>query len=212
MSVDRSGRAWVLYSSGEIFWVSTVDATCQRSSFTKGQAGFELFGMGFVSDSPGSAKETLFVAGASASQQNTGTSRLGKIDPATLQLSSLGSLATAMYSPELTGTGDAELYGYYPGSANTFVAKINKENGQSAQTWGLPPLDNDVRAWAFAHWGGQFYIFVTTIDLFDPFSMATNSQVWLLNPKTSSATKILDNLPYIIVGAGVSTCAPVLIP
>lgn len=56
MAVDRQARAWVLYSSGEIFWVSTTDASCKSSGFAKNQSSFETFGMGFVSDAEGSEK------------------------------------------------------------------------------------------------------------------------------------------------------------
>lgn len=33
----------------------------------------------------------------------------------------------------------------------------------------------------------------------------------MFTPDDGTAVKILDNLPYIIVGAGVSTCAPAMI-
>jgi hypothetical protein len=33
----------------------------------------------------------------------------------------------------------------------------------------------------------------------------------MFNPDDGTVVRVLDNLPYIIVGAGVSTCAPVVI-
>jgi hypothetical protein len=39
----------------------------------------------------------------------------------------------------------------------------------------------------------------------------TNSQVLLFTPDDGMVTTILSNLPYIIVGAGVSTCAPLVV-
>jgi hypothetical protein len=77
MSVDRDGMAWVLYTSGEIFKVSIEDAACQDSGFQRGQEGFQLFGMGYVSDAEGSDQETLFIAGGSAAQDDIGD--LGKV-------------------------------------------------------------------------------------------------------------------------------------
>ena len=48
MSIDRDANAWVLYTSGEIFWVPVTDVdSCTRSPFTPGSQGFELFGMGY---------------------------------------------------------------------------------------------------------------------------------------------------------------------
>jgi len=67
MSVDRNGMAWVLYTSGEVFNVSIADARCTSTGFQKGQAGFQLFGMGFVSDSAGSDAETLRYSSARTS-------------------------------------------------------------------------------------------------------------------------------------------------
>lgn len=200
MSVDRSGRAWVLYTSGEIFWVSTTDASCQASPYPAGQDGFKLFGMGFVSDEPGSAGEHLYIAGGNVDAQVMGD--MAVIDPNTLALSTLGPCPQAEYGPELTGTGKAEWYGYFPGAGTTFVAKLNKLSGAIDEQWPLAGLTGDIRAWAFAHWGGKFYIFVTT------YSSGYDSMVLRLDPQTGQTDTLMDNLPYIIVGAGVSTCAP----
>jgi len=212
MSVDRDARAWVLYTSGEIFWVSTQDASCSASGFSVGQGGYELFGMGFVSDSPGSEEETLFIAGGAADL--TGAGRLGSIDPGTLVVSDINGLESAEYSPELTGTGDAELYGYYPAVTGTNkVALINKGTAINDQTWNLAALCSSIgcsiRAWAFAHWGGQFYIFITTSD-----GLTETARVILLDPDTGSNAVIsgLENTGKVVVGAGVSTCAPVYVP
>ena len=208
MSVDRTGTAWVLYTSGEIFHVSTQDASCQATTFVPGQAGFELFGMGFVSDEPGSRNETLYISGGSANQINVGN--LGSIDADTLTATSIGGLPTAEYGPELTGTGDAKLYGYFPQSSlgspldpYSYIRNLNKGTVGVEQEWSMDPLPSEVRAWAFAHWGGKFYVFITT-----GFTVA-NSRVLLLDPTNGSETVAVANSPNIVVGAGVSTCAPI---
>jgi hypothetical protein len=204
MSVDRNAQAWVLYSSGRIFNVSTANASCTPTNFQVGQNGFELFGMGFVSNSAGSNDETLYISGGAASSQSGGN--LGSINTANLTVTNIGPLTnTAEYQPELTGTGDAELYGYYPGT-NSFVGRIDKGSGQNAQSWPLPGLTGTVRAWAFAHWGGEYYIFITTSDLF-----SDTANVLKLNTGTGMVTTARANTGHIIVGAGVSTCAPVVV-
>jgi hypothetical protein len=124
----------------------------------------------------------------------------------------LGNLPNAgQSSPEFTGTGSAELYGFYPGSTTAFVQGINKTNGMA-----LGPQMNvtngfggDVTAWAFAQWGGKFYMFVTTSDL---LGLDENSQVHRIDKATGAYEgAIMQDLPYVIVGAGVSTCAPVVV-
>lgn len=202
MSVDRQGRAWVLYTSGEIFWVSlNNNLACERSPFTPGSAGFELFGMGFVTDAPGGTSETLYIAGGPVGQLEQG--RLGRVDPRTLSVEPLGRLNIRDYGPELTGNGAAELWGYFPGSP-TEVARLDKRSGGDDERWSLPSFVNQPRGWAFAHWGGRYHIFVTENG---PFGELL-SQVIRFNPADGAAETVASDLPYVIVGAGVSTCAP----
>lgn len=212
MSVDRQGVAWVVYSSGEIFHVSTRNAQCTASSYPRGQGGYELFGMGFVADGDGFATEKLAIAGGSASGIATSSAELGMIEPGSMSLSPVGQMSGGgEYSPELSGTGRGELYAYYPGSFSTYIAEIDVATGaeRPGRNFALPPVVGDyVSAWAFAHWGGRFYVFVTTDNL---EGTATNSQVFRLDPATGDTASLLANLPYTIVGAGVSTCAPVSI-
>ncbi len=198
MSVDRDARAWVLFTSGEIMWVDIPSRTCVTSPFSPGTLGFQLFGMGFVSDAAGSEEETLWIAGGGVGSLDDGD--LASLDPDTMQVSVVGDLPSpaGSSSPEMTGTGAGVLYAYFPGST-TFVAELNKSNASITEQWNMPALNGQIRAWAFAHWGGKFYIFVTVDD---------NSQVLKLDPATGQTTTLLENLPYIIVGAGVSTCAP----
>lgn len=206
MSVDRDARAWVLYNSGEIFWVSTKDLSCKSSGFVPSQSGFETFGMGFVTDGLGTEAETLYVTGGS--HLDPGKGRMASIDKKSLMLTPIGPLPTTEYGPELTGTGRGELWAYFPGIGESFVALMDKGTGMPATKYPISPLPGTVRAWAFAHWGGRYYIFVT---VFDPMLGRNNSQILMFTPDDGMVQKIMDNLPYIIVGAGVSTCAPVVI-
>ncbi|MBP6628372.1 MAG: hypothetical protein KA297_03015, partial [Kofleriaceae bacterium] len=86
------------------------------------------------------------------------------------------------------------------------VQQIDKTSGAPVGAEQQIPggLGGNVQAWAFAQWGGKFYIFVTTTD-----GLTSNSTVRTIDRMTGQAQTVLQNLPYIIVGAGVSTCAPV---
>lgn len=211
MSVDRDGTAWVLYTSGDIFHVDVTNASCRASGFVKGQGNnfWKLFGMGFVADAAGSNEETLYISGGPVDASGSGD--LGAIDKNTMQVTRIGTLPSAEYSPELTGTGDAELYGYFPGISSSTVSEIVKTSAATGQSWNLTPLSGTVRAWAFAHWGGKFYIFITTTDA---FGFEDTAQVVLLDPMTGQNAVIpgLEDTGKIVVGAGVSTCAPVYVP
>jgi hypothetical protein len=211
MAVDRDATAWVLYNSGQIFNVSTANAACTATSFAPQQnAGrrWDVFGMGFVTDTAGGDAEKLWIGGGDVDGMTGGD--LGNVSPGALTVSRVGALsATVEYGPELTGLGDATLWGFYPGASQAFVQQIDKASGGGSGTkLNIPGgLGGTVAAWAFAQWGGKFFIFVTTSDLLGN----DNSTVRSIDRATGAYMQISQNLPYKIVGAGVSTCAPVTI-
>ncbi len=202
MAVDRSGRAWVLYSSGELFWVDTNTLACRRSPFQPGDGGFELFGMSFVSDAPGRPEETLFVAGGRVGQLGGGS--LARIDRGAVSITAVGGLPAAEYGAELTGNANAELFAFRPGNAS-YVALLDKARGGEARRWALPALGNP-SAWAFAHWGGRYYVFITVRDA----RGGEVSRVLRFDPTDGSTQLAVDGTGRRVVGAGVSTCAPVV--
>jgi hypothetical protein len=201
MSIDRNGVAWVLYTSGEIFKVSIHDASCQNSGYRARQGSMNLFGMGFVADTAGSDSETIFIGGGNTNAQ-AGNRKFATINPTTLALTPIGPLASPTgYTPELSGTGNGELFGFFPGSLRAYVQQLDKATGapvgpELTFQGGLGAL---VEAWGFAHWGGTFYVFVT--------SGADNSTVRTVD-RDGNYQLLLQRLPFNIVGAGVSTCAP----
>jgi len=206
MSVDREATAWVLYQNGQIFHVNTTDASCSPTSFVPNQAGFENFGMGFVADSEGSSSETLFVAGGTSVDMLLGSSaRLASIDGTSLALTPRSGTLGGW--PELTGTGSGELYGFFPvtdilGGGVTTVKRIDRDTGNPVETFNLSSLNTSgVTAWAFAFWGGRFYIFVE-LNL-------GGTAVHRFEPTSGTFETVVPNSGYSIVGAGVSTCAPV---
>jgi len=210
MAVDRNATAWVLYTSGEIFKVSTADGSCVgNTGYTVQQNGMDLFGMGFVTDQSGGDTEKLYLGGGDVTATPGG--KVAVVDPASpTSASVIGNLPNdGELSPELTGTGDAEFFGFFPGVSTAFVQQLDKTNGSATgPKWNISGgLGATVRAWAFAQWGGYFYIFVTTDDGLGNL----NSTVRRINRQTMQYETVLQNLPYVIVGAGVSTCAPVVI-
>jgi hypothetical protein len=200
MAVERSGRAWVLYQNGSIYWVDTTDASCTPTPFKPNQQGFLVFGMAFVADGSNSATETLYIAG----DHRYASSRLAHIVPSTLQVKVVGKLAVPeAYSAELTGTRDGRLFAYYPGNSKAVVSGLDKATAKALQSWPVTASKGTVHAYAFAHWGGRFHIFVTA---------GNDSRVLRLDPVTGKTTVMRKGLPFQIVGAGVSTHAPLVFP
>lgn len=197
MSVDRQATAWVLYGDGRVFKVNTSTLACTATGYTP-RPSLKLFGMGFVADAPGSLQETLFVAGGVS--PGAGTSTL-----ATMQLvpsMSLTDIGTIDGSPELTGTGDGKLWGFFPDLNPPKVSQIDKATGDDLTSFTAPAIAGDPSAWAFAFWGGDFYIFLKR-------STESSTSVHQMSSKDGTLTTPLPNTGRRIVGAGVSTCAPV---
>jgi hypothetical protein len=190
MSVTRDAIAHVLFEDGSLYAVSTEDATCSSTPFEGGIAGFDTFGMGYVTDGPDTFDETLYVAGESM---------LGVVDDW-----SLSPLAFLSGRPELTGNSLGELWGFFPDDSPPHVSRIDKETGELDETEHLPELSGGPLAWAFAHWGGDFYIF---------YQSATegSTSVYLLDGRDGELEMIMPSTGKRIVGAGVSTCAPAYI-
>jgi hypothetical protein len=199
MAVDRRGVAYVLYNDGTLFRVSTATAACTATPFTPNQNGFTTFGMGFASDVGGPA-ERLYVA----DNDFDGTLRgLGFIDTKTFVLSAIGPFGVTIRRSELTGTGDGRLFAYWPepagGAGGSHLTELNKATGQVVAQTDLPiGLANG--AFAFAFWGGDFWIFTSPGGVTD---------VNRFRPSDGTTTKPTTH-PSTIVGAGVSTCAPQL--
>jgi len=121
MAVDRRGIAWVLYISGKLYRVSIVDAHC--APVNRADDGPPGFGMGFASDAPGDEAETLYVAGNAAPHQ------LASVDttyePPRWRV--VGPVVSeGERGPELTGTADAKLFGYFPEPGLGFVQEIDR--------------------------------------------------------------------------------------
>jgi len=153
MAVDRKGIAWILFNDGTIFHVDVKDASCVATGFQAGQEGFQNFGMGFVANNAGSSEETLYVA------DYFGTG-LGKIDTKTLTLTTVGPWdKLAGNTAELTGTGDARLFGFFSMSPIN-VAEIDKNTGNILSQAPQPSV-NIGGGWAFAFWGGDFWLFTS---------------------------------------------------
>jgi hypothetical protein len=201
MAVSRSGVAYIVFYDGTLYEVDTQSATlpCMPTPFAMGQGGFApRFGMGFSRDAVGTG-ETLYVASGS----NGGTGgplQLARIDTTTFQLTVIGNLTPSIDDTELTGTGAGDLFGFYATStASSEIAQIDKAN---AMVTGYAPLPGVAQGsgWAFAYWGGDFYTFTAP-------STASGTVVTRYRPSDQSIVQVA-TLGDVVVGAGVSTCAP----
>ena len=206
LSVDRSQAARVLYSSGEIFSVSTADGSCSPTPFAPLQVSgrtWALFGMAYATAGAGQDAERLWIAGGSV---DGSLGDLGQIDPVTWVVSQVGPIpGTAQSRPEMMGASDGTIWGFFPGTTSAFVQRFDRGNGALLGSPAAIPggLGANVVAWGAAHWGGKFWIFVTTDEL-----GTLNSTIRTIDRATGTYAIVRQNLPRVIVAAGSSTCAP----
>jgi hypothetical protein len=192
MAVDRKGTAYVEYDNGQIFAVSTATGACTPTTYVADQLPpFGNFGMGYATIGDGPDEE-LFIAADSP-----GT--LGKIDTT----NPFGVAQVAIINPmidyaELTGTGGGRLYAYYAFGFNdgSYVAELDKTTGEIIGQDYLPTVDRGI-GWAFAFWGGDFWLFTTP-----------NGQATVKYDPATKTSEVVAQYSASIVGAGVSTCAP----
>ncbi len=204
MGVDRSGTAWVNYSDGGLFKVSTTDASCQATGFKKNQSGFQRFGMAFATNSATSQEETLYVVGIEGTSAGKG---LAKIDLTSMKLTTLGDFSGALrgQGAELTGTGDGRLFGFFTTSPFATLAQIDKASGATTSDQSLNGVSTG-QAWAFSFWGGDFWFYTS------PGAVPSTVTRKQSSGDGAITTAKADVGGFRIVGAGVSTCAPTAPP
>jgi len=200
MAIDRSAAAWVLYNSGELFHVDTSSASlpCTATNWQSSN-GLVNFGMGFSTDQAGGSTDTLFIAGGGMTM--TSSSTLAKLDTTNFSASTVG---TVTGWPELTGNSNAELWGFFPDATSPRVEKINKTSGAPVTTYPLASIAGDPMAWAFAFWGGDYWVFLQR-------STDSATTVYQVDGTNGTIKGTTPTNTRVIVGAGVSTCAPVVI-
>jgi hypothetical protein len=198
MSVDRTGTAWVEYvpmdetdtTNDQLFKVNVTTAACTATSYKSSSFGTH-YGMGFVADAPMSTAESLFVAKGDAPY------KFGKFDTTALTITTLG---TPNGGPELSGTGDAKLWAFFPDASMPRVSELDKTNGAEGKSYPVSGAAGVNDGYAFAFWGGDFWVFLKKdTDTYSVLYHVRGSDgavdTWTLTGRQ-------------IVGAGVSTCAP----
>lgn len=203
MAVARDGTAYVDLMSGTsckgVYKVDIKTAECKGATpFACGSSGFGQFGMGYSTNSASTTAETLYIG-------DTNASKMATLDPASGAVVVVGSLPAS--GPEFTGNAAGELWAFMPQASPPKVAQIDKTTGSAIKTFNLTALESSIllspSAWAFAFWGGDYYIFLQG-------DLDTSTQVWKMTA-TGAVAKYIPNTGFRIVGAGVSTCAPLSI-
>jgi hypothetical protein len=211
--------------SNTLYKVDTSNAECERTNIKSGYIG----GMGFSSDEGNKEKETLFVFGQSGSP-SAPERTLDHVDFDSETIVQGPSVSTN--AGELTGTGDGRLFGFVIKEAQVdqvsgkplldnllAVTELDKTTGDDSGEVVLKgvkyPHDP---GFAFSFWGGEFYVYSAplTIPANYPYEQPPQdlkdeptTDVARYNPTTKTTeAAYMKAIGFHIVGAGVSTCAP----
>jgi hypothetical protein len=189
MAVARDGVAYVRYSDNEVYEVDLGSLGCAATSYS--DSSFGAFGMGFATDEAGGWRDQLYVA-------NEDT--VARLDTGDWRLSAFGDMES---QSELTGNSAGELWAFLPLERPAALVQLDKESGEELDRRSLTgfPSAGDIDAFAFATWGGEFWLFVRT------YGVGNSTDVYRVEEDGSLSLE-LERVGFDVVGAGVSTGAP----
>lgn len=202
MGVDRNTVAWVLYSNGELFKVEINNQlACTKTSWTASPNGLTTFGMGFSTDVPNGETDSLFVLGETIVQPLFGYA-LAKFDTTAMTATNIST--TMPDVAELTGNANAELWAFFP-RPMPHVVQLSKADGSILKDFPEPGVVRQNPGFAFAHWGGDYWLFI------GDYNTGEDTTVYQIDGATGGIKSTTPGTGRTIVGAGVSTCAPVIL-
>ena len=183
MSVTRDGFAYVRYTDNTVYAVDLDTLECTETAY--GGSGFGAFGMGFATDSDTTWRDTLYIAN---------DNQLARMDTATWTVSPMGSLPS---QSELTGNADGELWAILPLEEPAQLVRLNKDTAAVEHTLHMTAMPDPytIDAFAFATWGGDFWVFIRT------YGMGHSTDVYRVT-STGHTTRVAVDTGMDVVGAG----------
>lgn len=186
MGVSRNGFAYVRYSGGLLYEVNVSDLSCEESRFS--EHNFGAYGMGYATDHSNTWQDQLYIANSNS---------IASLNVHSGEYTTIGNMPS---QSELTGNADGELWAFLPLEQPAQLVQVDQNNGSIVESLSVTSFSLvDLDTFAFAYWGGDFYLFVRL------YGESTN--VYKVD-KNGNQSLILEGSGLNIVGAGVSTCAP----
>lgn len=191
MAISRDGHGFVRFSDNRVYDVDLATLACTETAYSDRDSGFGSFGMGYATNDSETWRDTLYIANES---------HLATLDTSTWAVTDVGRIPS---QSELSGNAAGELWAFLPLQTPAQLARLDKTTGEALEVMHLDafPDASDLDAFAFATWGGQTYLFVRV------YGMGESTDVYEVNA-AGDMTKILNDVGFDVVGAGVSTCAP----
>lgn len=226
MAIDRSYGAWIEWGGlhdgpddpypkrlDRIDLATGVCSPNQGKLPTVEQWGSPL-GMAFVTDTSGGSAERLFFVDTSTRVYGLGgTEAIGRfydgggLTFSGVELSGTGGGRLFMLIMNWTPEWDHPCTAENPCYPTVHLGEVNKNDGTAISNVELPDVPAmgiSSGGFAFAHWGGHFWVFISKD--FGP------THVYDYDPVADLTVLAKSDGPDGVVGAGVSTCAPLEMP
>lgn len=190
MSVDRLGKAYVFYSSGNLYYVDTATAACTPTGYqhpVSPAKSFNQLGMGFTAETPDSDSQVLYILSPDFG--------LATVDLESLAVNKLNVLSEM--TAELTGGPDAVLFGFQASTAELTEVDRETHERRLVRKFNM----SGVSAFAFSRYAGVFYVFTASSSR----SMTTTT---MYDPQTDTESVRDRDIGVTVVGAGQSICVP----
>jgi hypothetical protein len=192
MVYSRKGYALLNDGGGSLYKAYVPSLACEKLPFDTAQVDNQRFGMGMMARN---GQEKFFAV------RRFGTPELITIDLQTWQAKLIAPLRGDVGGAELEGNGDGRLFSLFVnvGWTRAEIAVIDQETAEFSENVEISSVTSNITAYDFAVWRGAFYTFTSTegtarVDRFDA---------------QTGVTKYLGRLPFAVVGAATSTCAPI---
>jgi hypothetical protein len=191
MAVSRDGLAYLRYADNAVYELDLTTMRCSSTPYSDRSTGFDSFGMGYATDSADTWRDQLYVANAR---------NLAVLNPNTGKLTTVGRMPS---QSELTGNADGELWAILPLESPAELMQLDLTTGAELDSIAMKSFPNpgNIDTFAFATWDGNFYVFVRE------YGMGNSTDVYEVT-RAGKMTKVLADVGFDVVGAGVSTCAP----
>lgn len=188
MGVSRDGVGYVRYNTDDVYMFDVETMHCEETSYYE---SFGAFGMGYATQEKDTWRDDLYLANKKT---------LARANTSTWTFEELGPLPS---QAELTGNAAGELWGFLPLEIPAALVHLNKTNATELQRIHLDwfPEPKSIDMFAFATWGGEFYLFVRT------YGLGETTNIYRVT-HDGAVDLLQENIGLNIVGAGVSTCAP----
>jgi hypothetical protein len=190
IAIDHHGSAWMIGRVSQVVYrIDLNEPTCASAGWTSPAPGnTRAYDFTFVATADEPADEQLFVL---TTVSESGGIALGVADLDSGTISAVGS--AGILSAGMAGDDDGNLWVFDDWPAGRIV-QLDRTDAHTVRVLSVPDLTRAMpTGFGLAYWHGALWVFSA------PISGVT--EVWRVDPNDGSATRVLDDIGFTVVGA-----------